>query len=112
MLHPRNYFHFYIGVETNFGRLVSAGMNSCTIQKPRGEIVEAPYADDFSVRLHLRTLNDLSRDESAELIRKGMSIGRPRGYSFSPEAFVYLLFCRVDLFGLIENKLAIKMNER
>lgn len=107
MLHPRNYFHFYIGAETNTGRLISSGLHSCTIERTGGGVIEQEYTDDFSVKLHLRTLKDLSNDESSELIRKGMSIGRPRGYSFSPEAFVYLLSRGIDLFGLIEYKLAI-----
>ena len=111
MLHPRNYFHFYIGAQTDSGILVGAGINSCTIQTLDSGHIEMVYTDNFGVRLYLRTLQDLSRDESAELIRKGMSIGRPRGYSFSPEAFLYLLSCRIDLFGLIENNLAIHMKE-
>lgn len=112
MLHPRQYFHLYIGAETNSGRLVGASINSCTVIKSNGELTEVAYTNTFEVRLYLRRLKDLSKDESAELIRKGISIGRPRGYSFSPEAFVYLLSCRIDLFGLIESNLAIQMNEQ
>ncbi len=111
MLHPRNYFHLYIGAITNKGRLVTVNLNSCITENSSGELIETFYSDHFSVKLHLRTLKDLTEEESKELIRKGMSIGRPRGYSFSPDAFVYLLSCSVDLFGLIEHRLAVSVNQ-
>ena len=109
MLLPQDYFHLYIGADTNIGKLVSVNFNSCITKNSNGELVETAYSDHFPVKLHLRTLKQLTEAESKELIRKGLSIGRPRGYSFSPDAFVYLLSCHVDIFGLIENKLAISV---
>jgi hypothetical protein len=51
-------------------------------------------------------LSDLTHDESVELINKGFNIGRPKGYSFSSEAFMFLLTLNVDLFGLIQHGIA------
>lgn len=111
MLHPRNYFHFYLGTNTNLGKLVGVKFDSCITENEAGELVETMFTEDFPLKLHLRTLKQLTEEESRELIRKGLSIGRPRGYSFSPEAFIFLLSCHVDIFGLIENRLAISLNQ-
>jgi len=59
-----------------------------------------------SVVLHLKKLSDLTREESVELINNGFNIGRPKGYSFSPEAFLFLVKLNVDLFGLIQHGFA------
>ena len=111
MLHPGNYFHLYIGAQTNKGTLVAANLNSCITENSAGERLESFYTDNFPVVLYLRTLKEITEVESKELIQKGMSIGRPRGYSFSPDAFVYLLSLRIDIFGLIESRLAISVNQ-
>jgi len=58
------------------------------------------------VVLHLRKLSHLTDEESVDLIKKGFNIGRPKGYSFSPEAFLFLLTLHVDLFGLIQHGFA------
>ena len=59
-----------------------------------------------SVFLYIRRLSDLTLEESNILIEKGMNIGRPQGYSYSPDAFIFLLGLHVDLFALIESGLA------
>jgi hypothetical protein len=58
------------------------------------------------VVLYLRKLSDLTHEESVELINKGFNIGRPKGYSFSPDAFLFLITLHVDLFGLIQHGIA------
>ncbi len=59
----------------------------------------------------LRKISDLNVEESTELNKKGLSIGRPKGYSFSPEAILYLLGLRIDLFNLIAEGLATDMSK-
>ena len=59
-----------------------------------------------AVVLHLKKLSDLTHEESVELINNGFNIGRPKGYSFSPEAFLFLVKLNVDLFGLIQHGFA------
>ena len=61
--------------------------------------------------LYLQHLNDLSEDQSKELIKLGLSIGRPNGYIFSNEAFLYLISLHVDLFGLINSGYAKRIQD-
>ena len=104
-----NYLHFYMGCKTNLGRLVGVSKRSAWTENETGEIVEHELGSAaIQVKPLLRRLNALSDTESRELIDKGFSIGRPRGYSFSPEAFIYLLSLSVDLFGLIDSGQAIE----
>lgn len=96
---------FYIGCETNKGRLIGISNGSLLIQsKNDNRTVENYEIQDVGtgVLLYLRNLNNLTHEESVELINKGFNIGRPKGYSFSPEAFLYLVKLHVDLFGLIQ----------
>jgi len=58
------------------------------------------------VVLYLRKLSHLTHEESVDLIKNGFNIGRPKGYSFSPEAFLFLITLHVDLFGLIRHGFA------
>ncbi len=52
--------------------------------------------------LYLRELNDLTDEQRKQLIKEGLVIGRPYGYTFSNHGFLYLLSLSVDLFGLIK----------
>ena len=51
--------------------------------------------------LYLTQLSDLTREESKHLIKVGLVIGRPHGYTFTSNSFLYMLSLSVDLFGLI-----------
>ena len=70
--------------------------------------MEKNFDSQPEIKLFLRKISDLNIEESAELNKRGLNIGRPRGYSFSPEAILYLLSLRIDLFNLIGNGLAIE----
>ena len=100
------YIHLYIGCETNKGKFTGMVNNSLFIQH-NGEMVE--YDKEVlgkTLFLHLRKLRDISDEQSRELNKKGFNIGRPSGYTFSNDAFLFLLGLHVDLFGLINAGLA------
>jgi len=100
---------FYIGCETNKGRLIGISNESLLIQsKDDKDTIENYEMQDLGteVVLYLRQLNHLSHEQSVELIKNGFNIGRPKGYSFSPEAFLFLVKLHVDLFGLIKHGFA------
>ncbi|HUR10159.1 MAG TPA: hypothetical protein VM012_02250 [Flavitalea sp.] len=110
-MNSEDYFHLYIGCNTTFGKLVGVNSNSCFTETTSGQIVETSFREKpFPVKLISRRLRELSDEESKILIAKGISIGRPKGYSFSPEAFLFLLSCSVDLFGLLDKGLAVSPN--
>jgi len=93
----------YIGCQTNKGKLVGMVENKVYTQLPGQGIEEYEInGAGSSVKLLLKRMNKLSPEESDQLIKKGFSIGRPNGYSFSPDAILYLASLSVDLFGLIE----------
>ena len=104
----RHYLHLYVGCKTNFGELSGITDKSYFIRLDGGEIVEKNFDSQPEIKLFLRKISDLNIEESAELNKRGLNIGRPRGYSFSPEAILYLLSLRIDLFNLIGNELAIE----
>ena len=100
------YIHLYIGCETNKGKFTGMVNNSLFIQH-NGEMVE--YDREVlgkTLFLHLRKLRDISDEQSGELNKKGFYIGRPSGYTFSNDAFLFLLSLHVDLFGLINAGIA------
>jgi len=105
------YLPFYIGCQTNLGRLTGLCPGKVFTESENGERQEHDsLAQGFQIKFFLRRLNSLSDDQSRQLIAKGFSIGRPKGYSFSPEAFLYLLSLHVDLFGLIDSGMAIDIS--
>ena len=105
---PANYLHLYLGCETTMGKLVIVNLHSCFTETNSGELVETKFTENpFPVKLIVKKLRELTDEESRELINRGISIGRPKGYSFSPDAFLFLLSCKVDLFGLMEYGLAV-----
>ncbi len=105
------YLHLYIGCTTNLGELVGVNENSYLIRLKNNEVVMKNFNEQPPLKLFLRKISDLNVEESTELNKKGLSIGRPRGYSFSPEAILYLLSLRIDLFNLITNGLAIDLSQ-
>ena len=104
------YLHLYLGCGTNFGKLIGVHVNSCVIQKDTGEVFEKSFSDEHPLKLLLRKISDLTGEESETLNKKGLNIGRPRGYSFSPEAILYLLNLRIDIFNLIAAGLATEIS--
>jgi len=100
------YIHLYIGCETNKGKFTGIVSNRLFIHH-NGEMLE--YDKEVlgkTLFLHLRQLRDISDEQSKELNKKGFNIGRPSGYTFSNDAFLFLLDLHVDLFGLINAGLA------
>jgi hypothetical protein len=97
----------YIGCETNKGKFVGVVKSSLFIQNEDRFISE--YDKDVlgqTLFLHLQRLSDITDEESSELNKKGFNIGRPSGYTFSNDAFLFLLSLHVDLFGLISAGIA------
>jgi len=108
-----DYLPLYLGCETNTGKLIGVCHHIVYTQMENGDIAEYNITGtEFPVKLFLRKLSDITAAERTELIAMGISIGRPSGYSFSPDAFLFLLSLRVDVFGLIDSGLAFDMSER
>ncbi len=104
--------HFYIGSDTNMGQLIGVKNDYLLIQARDGEDI-AEYEIQLlgnSLFLYLQHLNELTEAQSKELINRGIAIGRPNGYTFSNEGFLYLLSLNVDLFGLIRSGYARNIN--
>jgi hypothetical protein len=107
-----NYLHLYLGCDTNYGKLVGIKGSVCFILSQNGEINQEDLNNgNQSIKPILRKFNDMSIIESTELNKKGISIGQRKGYSFTPDAVLYLLSLRIDLFNLIANDLAIDCNQ-
>jgi hypothetical protein len=93
--------HFYIGCDTNRGKLVGVRQDWLLILEG-DRLIECNLQDlGSSLFLHLQLLNEITEDQSRELIKRGIAIGRPNGYTFSNKGFLYLISLHVDLFGLI-----------
>ena len=108
-----HYLPLYPGCHTNKGKLIGTRQHFVYTESENGNITEHDTTQaEFFIQPILKRLRSLSGDESSELIKLGFSIGRPLGYSFSPNAFLFLLSLHVDLFGLIESGLAIEMDEK
>jgi hypothetical protein len=107
-----DYLHLYLGCDTNNGKFVGINGSTCIILSQNGEIKHQNLNDEnHSIKPILRKFGDLSIHESTELNKRGISIGQRKGYSFTPEAILYLLTLRVDLFNLIAEGLAIDLNQ-
>ena len=106
------YLPLYIGCETNLGVLAGIRQHTCFLLLQNGEIIEHSIRENNDpLKLYLKKINTLTLEESTELNRKGLSIGRPGGYSFTPDALLYLLSLRVDLFHLIKKGFAVDINK-
>src|SRR3954454_17035113 len=103
MTRLEKYIHFYIGCNTNKGKLIGVKQKYLIVQSE--ENITEYEIDVLGVNLflHLQHLNNLSDEQSKELINRGIAIGRPNGYTFSNEGFFYLISLQVDLFGLINS---------
>jgi hypothetical protein len=105
---PEHYFPLYLGCHTNKGKLIGINNQIVFTQAENGTIAEHDITETgLFIKPFLKRLSNISGEESAELVKMGFSIGRPNGYSFSPNAFLFLLSLHVDLFGLIASGLAI-----
>ena len=94
----------YLGCNTNKGKLIGIVGEVLIIQNEKSVTEEYNIKDvGKTLFLHLRQLNDLTHAQSGQLIDEGFSIGRPHGYTFSNNGFLYLLSLSVDLFGLINS---------
>ncbi len=104
-----DYMHFYLGCNTNKGKLVGISEASYYIENKEGEPIAVKKSE--SIKPILRNFNNLNLHESEQLNMKGISIGQRKGYSFTPEAILYLLSLRIDIFNLINKGLAIENND-
>ncbi len=102
------YLHLYLGCDTNLGKLIGINEKSYFIRYGNEEIIERSFNEEPGIKLLLRKISSLNEEESTILNSKGLNIGRPRGYSFSPDAILYLLALDVDLFNLIAEDKAIE----
>ena len=105
--------HFYIGCETNVGQFVGVRKEHLFIQG-KDDDNTTEYSTNLlgsTIFIYLQRLDDLTEDQSKELIKRGIAIGRPNGYTFSNEGFLYLLSLNVDLFGLVNSGFAKNIND-
>ena len=94
----------YLGCETNKGKFIGIRQDILLIETGEKLIEEYPIDNiGTTVFLFLRKMNGLTSEQSKQLIKEGFSIGRPHGYTFSNNGFLYLLSLSVDLFGLINS---------
>ena len=105
------YLHLYIGCNTNKGIFIGIREETLFV-KPEEKLTEEYDIRDVgnTLFLYLIKLSDITEEQSKQLIKEGLSIGRPHGYTFSNYSFLYLLSLRVDLFGLINAGIAKDMN--
>jgi hypothetical protein len=107
-----DYLHLYLGCDTSRGKLVGINGSNCFILSQNGEIKLADLNDESeSVKPILRRFSDMSNNESTELNKRGISIGQRKGFSFTPEAVLYLLKLRIDIFNLIAEGLATDLSQ-
>ena len=108
----RDYLHLYLGCDTNNGKLVGINGSTCFLLSQNGEInLEDLNNKHHSIKPILRKFGDMSMHESTELNKRGVAIGQRKGYSFTPDALLYLLGLHIDLFNLISEGLAIDVNQ-
>ena len=97
-----NYLRFYIGCNTSQGILLGIRKDILFIQSEQASFQEYSINDvGNTLFLYLRELRDLTPEQRKQLIEEGIVIGRPYGYTFTSQAFLYLCSLSIDLFGLI-----------
>src|SRR5688572_25711576 len=102
------YLHLYLGCNTNKGTLIGIRKHMLFTETWGEQIHEYDIRNvGKTVFLYLRQLSDLTEEQSQQLNKKGLAIGRPYGYTFTNHGFIYLLSISVDLFGLINSGFAI-----
>lgn len=101
------YLPLYVGCDTNKGKFIGI-INNTLLIHTKEKLFEEYDAQllGHTIFLYLRYLSDLTDEQSKELIKKGFSIGRPNGYTFSNYGFLYLITLSIDLFGLINSGIA------
>ena len=101
----------YIGCSTNKGRFVGFKERTLLIEGEDKTIEEFDISNvGDTLFLYLMQLNDLDEVQRKQLVKEGLAIGRPYGYTFSNRGFLYLLSLGVDLFGLIQSGFAKNLN--
>jgi hypothetical protein len=104
MTHLSRCVSLYLGCNTNKGKLIGIVGEVLIVENEKSLTQEYNITDlGETLFLHLMQLSDLTHVQSKELIEEGFSIGRPHGYTFSNNGFLYLLSLCVDLFGLIKS---------
>ena len=101
----------YIGCSTNKGRFIGIKERTLIVQAEDNRIEEVDIGSvGDTLFFYLMQLNDLDDVQRKQLVRDGLAIGRPYGYTFSNRGFLYLLSLHVDLFGLIQSGFAKDVN--
>ena len=73
----------YHNCTTNKGQLIGTCGDVLFIRTAEKQVVEFKTADiGKNLFLYLRKLQDLNETESKALIKEGIAIGRPHGYTF------------------------------
>ena len=99
-------------LQYKYGKVYRNGRGHLFIQNKEKQTEEYKIQNVGSdLLLYLRQLNDITEEQSKQLIEEGFSIGRPHGYTFSANGFLYLLSLSVDLFGLIKSGLACDITQ-
>ncbi|MFN2457080.1 MAG: hypothetical protein ABR502_02655 [Chitinophagaceae bacterium] len=108
MNHLERCIHLYLGCDTDKGKFTGIKKDSLYIETEEKQLKEYNIKNlGHDLFLYLRQLKDLTDEQSKRLNKEGFSIGRPYGYTFSNNGFLYLLSLSVDLFGLIKSGFAI-----
>jgi hypothetical protein len=78
------YLHLYIGCDTSKGKFIGIRKDTLLIQTEE-EIIEEYGIESIgdTLSLYLRQLSDLTDEQRRQLIKVGISIGRPYGYTFT-----------------------------
>ncbi len=94
----------YLGCSTNKGKFIGMREDTLLIENQKNKVEEYKLSHiGQELFFYLRNLDDLTEEQSKQLIIEGISIGRPYGYTFTGSGFLYLLSLNVDLFGLIKD---------
>jgi len=103
----RKCLHLYLGCNTSKGKFIGIEKDTLSIQTDEKLVEEYNITSiGNTLFLYLRQLSDLTDEQSKQLINHGFSIGRPYGYTFTNNGFLYLLSLDVDIFGLINSGFA------
>lgn len=121
----KNYINLYIGCEVimesmpecaepNIAKLTSVSLDHCAVTYPNER---QEFLRDFSaVKLSLRPLSSIQPEEikelEIELDWRSLTYTNVKTTMFTPDEFTYLCSKGFDLFGLIENGLAIEKINR
>ncbi len=124
----KDYLHLYLGCEAQFkytmrendfelriGKIIALYKNgivdACDLRTNHNGIVYHNYKQDI-IKPILRPLSDMTEDErnqfeSSKVFVKATPVHQVGNMQWTPETFKYLLSIGIDLFGLINDGLAI-----